>query len=946
MNAQSTSPPPSSSSSSSPCVAVAVAAATFAPSRSSTGSASAFFCTACLFLVTILISCTGAGSSLLVHKYSTRVVKTKYGALRGVMIHIHPPVEAFLGVPYATPPVGSLRYMPPVTPSIWKNTKLADRFGAVCPQRLPDIGNRSEALLEFPKARLLYLEKLLPLLANQSEDCLYLNIYVPRTASGEEEPTKLPCLVYVHGESYEWNSGNPYDGTVLASSGRVIVVTINFRLGVLGFLKTGTKGSAQGNFGLMDLVAGLHWLRENLQAFGGDPERVTLMGHGTGAALVNFISVSPVAKELLHRVILLSGSGLSPWALQRDPLWVKRTVAKHTGCHGDLNEDDLAPCLRLKPLNFLLNIKVDTPRFLPGFAPFIDGTILVNPNTPPRTTSTSTVATSAGYELADFPERDLLFGLTNTESYLDLNAQDLEFGFNETKRDRILRTYVRNSYYFHLNEIFSTLKNEYTDWERPSQNPLSVRDATLDVLSDGHTVAPLIRVGYLHSLSGGKTFFLHFQHHSGERDVPLRMGSVRGEDLPYILGLPLINGETFFPHNYSHSDIAVSRTLVQYISNFIATGDPNGGALPNAFPTDSKTTPQSENDIPRLPYWDTYDTINQFYLEMGNYPERKDHYRGHKMSLWLNLIPQLHRPGESDDISMRHHHFQEEDDKYYDGSVRPQLKERPSYVQYANPGPPSVTKPTSTTSLPTPPPPKSDTALQATTTECPPNTTIIMQTKNPNNLLRKLASSHYQSYTTALTVTIAVGCFLLLLNIFIFAGIYHQRGRGKCKKKQKEEMVEQGSCSTSSGETYDQKAYERQQYNCNKSPYHTMSRTSSFKRDSMPNFVVDYTSGDKISSTEVQMTELPLQEFNSSPPPAKRCSSYALPPDVTASTSGNPEQQSQSCGTSPTIPEPPPPPKGQPPASAYNQPGILRSHGVPTTPGTMKKRVQIQEISV
>lgn len=73
------------------------------------------------------------------------------------------------------------RYMPPVTPSIWKNTRLADRFGAVCPQRPPDIGNRSEALLEFPRGRLLYLEKLLPLLANESEDCLYLNLYVPRT---------------------------------------------------------------------------------------------------------------------------------------------------------------------------------------------------------------------------------------------------------------------------------------------------------------------------------------------------------------------------------------------------------------------------------------------------------------------------------------------------------------------------------------------------------------------------------------------------------------------------------------------------------------------------------------------------------------------------------------------------------------------------------------------
>lgn len=215
---------------------------------------------------------------------------------------------------------------------------------------------------------------------------------------------------------------------------------------------------------------------------------------------------------------MLSGSGLSPWALQRDPLYVKRKVAEHTGCHGDLVEDDLAPCLRLKPLNQLLNVAVDPPRFLPGFAPFIDGTILLNPTSAPS--GSSTVASSVGFELADFPDRNLLFGLTSTESYLDLSAQDLEFGFNETRRDRILRTYVRNSYYFHLNEIFSTLKNEYTDWERPTQNPLSVRDATLEVLSDGHTAAPLIRIGYLHSLRGGKTFFLHFLHQGSERDFP------------------------------------------------------------------------------------------------------------------------------------------------------------------------------------------------------------------------------------------------------------------------------------------------------------------------------------------------------------------------------------------------------------------------------------------
>lgn len=115
------------------------------------------------------------------HKYSTRLVRTKYGPLRGLAAgHPWPQVEAYLGVPYATPPTGSLRYMPPVTPSTWRSPRLADTPSPVCPQAGPHVGNLTEALLELPRGRVAYLEKLLPLLANQSEDCLYLNIYVPR----------------------------------------------------------------------------------------------------------------------------------------------------------------------------------------------------------------------------------------------------------------------------------------------------------------------------------------------------------------------------------------------------------------------------------------------------------------------------------------------------------------------------------------------------------------------------------------------------------------------------------------------------------------------------------------------------------------------------------------------------------------------------------------------
>ncbi|XP_046401689.1 uncharacterized protein LOC124167724 [Ischnura elegans] len=841
-------------------------------------------------------------------------------------------VEAFLGVPYATAPIGRLRYMPPLTPTPWRGTKVADTLPPVCPQRgKPRVDNATEALLAMPRGRLRHLRRLLPLLQTSSEDCLYLNIYVPLGRHGNPPPAPPPTttpppqptsghpvnegrgppyavIVYVHGESFEWNAGNPYDGSALASYGHVIVVTINFRLGILGFLKTGGRGSAQGNFGLMDLVAGLHWLRESLPAFGGDPNRVTVLGHGTGASLAHLLALSPLADDLLHRVILLSGSALSPWALQRDPLSVKRKVAEQTGCHGDLLEDDIAPCLRDKTLDELLAVSPDPPRFLPGFAPFVDGAaVLLSTETAGDVLSATAAAAAAsssssnthhsssssssssshssgssesdgggdggdgdgGEESSRGPppvrpqpraasRKDLLFTLTSTESYPDLSAQQLEFGLDERTRDRLLRTFVRNAFLFHRSEIFSTLRNEYTDWERrgsssagdPAPIPASsassatsfatatastearmaARDSALEVLSDGQTAAPLLKVGHLHAVAtgaggtagvggaagaavgatkGARTYFGHFEHQSSQRDYPQRTGSVRGEDIPFVLGLPLVGGQPFFPHNYTRRDRMLSRLIIHYIGNFARTGDPNvvptveegagdgeedSGEEPDGADEeweDYGTVDGQEGDIDDgkfiAPHWETYDAINQYYLQIGIRPEQKGHYRGHKMSLWLNLIPQLHRPG-GDDVSMRHHHFPEEGAAYYDGIVRPQTMQRPVMVSQVVPHtPPSPPAP----QPPSPQYPNQDAGpadaapvLEPGTTECPQNASESAVVLGPagspvsdggETLIRRLASSHYQSYTAALAVTIGVGCLLLVLNVLIFAGIYRQR---------------------------------------------------------------------------------------------------------------------------------------------------------------------------
>ncbi|TMW44772.1 hypothetical protein DOY81_010149, partial [Sarcophaga bullata] len=779
----------------------------------------------------------------------------------------------------------------------------------------------------------------------QSEDCLYLNIYVPyenrrhrrfTANSGElNESSKLPTILFIHGESYEWNSGNPYDGSELAAHGNVIVVTINFRLGILGFLKTGGKESAQGNFGLMDLVAGLHWLKENLPAFGGDPQAITLLGHGTGAALSNILVVSPVASDLVQHTVMVSGSALSPWAIQKNPLFVKRRVAEQTGCHGDMLYDDLAPCLRTKTVTELLAVKIDHPRFLVGFAPFIDGTV-ISPNTDSIGKLSlplgSAIVSTSGIEYANFPKRNLIFCLTSVESHLDLSAQDLEFGFNETRRDRILRTYVRNNFHYHLNEIFAVLKNEYTDWDKAIRSPLSSRDATLQFLSDGHTASSLIKLGYMHSLRGGRGYFLHFKHRTIEEEYPQRTGSVRGEDVPFWLGLPI---SPLFPHNYTTQEKQISRLInpnqstlsspIPSSSSFLIGAPPSlsltsSGQQQTSQSSSDQTSIELGNKVKRsslnivndttssttssvstasgpiknntivvdvataaarealnlavlynqrrtkrtyykrhsrsnsddhsgsttssevnyflntnnnnkldgdeLPFWDAYDVVNQLYMELGNKAEIQSHYRGHKLSMWLNLIPQLHRHANMNDQSMRHHQFQDDLNNLnlYEGIVRAQIQTKPDdddetlLLPKGRPTPPPTQQQQETNSTQKP---------NTVTTECgvdgamfvaemttlPPtadNRSLVLDSREKEmatastglignlEVLRRLSGKQFQSYTTALVATVAVGCFLLILNILIFAGIYHQREKRARDAKTKEELQDNDTSKNSS----------------------------------------------------------------------------------------------------------------------------------------------------
>jgi para-nitrobenzyl esterase len=225
------------------------------------------------------------------------VVATQSGQIRGVAADAIGGVTVYRGIPYAAPPTGALRWREPQPPIPWTGIRDASAPASGCIQIVAP--NRLPWTDEFMHHGAV------------SEDCLYLNLWTP-VHSGTD---RLPVLVFLHGGSFTEGSVSVplYDGTALARR-RLVVVTINYRLGALGFLahpalSAESPHHASGNYGLMDQVAALRWVRTNIAAFGGDPDRVTLAGQSAGAMSVDLLTVSPSAKGLFQRAIIQSGPG-------------------------------------------------------------------------------------------------------------------------------------------------------------------------------------------------------------------------------------------------------------------------------------------------------------------------------------------------------------------------------------------------------------------------------------------------------------------------------------------------------------------------------------------------------------------------------------------------------------------------------------------------------------
>ncbi|XP_031621624.1 uncharacterized protein LOC116339730 [Contarinia nasturtii] len=580
------------------------------------------------------------GNALLSNLQFTKEVWIKQGRLKGFVRTMHPQtglknVRQYLGIPYAAAPIGNARFMPPGAPPPWNGLKIAVDLSPVCPQNLPSLNNSQQHLTT---GRFNHLKRLMRYLQNESEDCLFLNLFVPEWSGIGPRPI-YPVIVFVHGESYEWNSGNAYDGSILSSYGQVIVVTLNYRLGILGFLQPGTTGQTTSNFGLLDQIAALQWVKENIAAFGGDVGSVTLMGSGTGSACINLLMLSPVAQSLFHRAILMSGSAMADWAISNHPQQATMQVLHKLDC--PMRDDNtMLTCLQQKRYQDILKVQVSSPEFTTTFGPIVDKTIV--PNDPQKMMQ---------HHEGGFKRYDILFGVTENESYNSINAIGIMHGLLESERDGYLRFYMQNRF-DRPDVVMDLALNTYkanicTNPKNPT--PEENRDIVLEILSDARFVAPLIQTGNYHSKANPRTYMYLFSHISKAGDYPNLSQSIAGEELPYVFGAPLASARPF-PTSYTPHERLLSEEIMVYWTNFAKTGNPKAPGRDHFLNLDPSNWDQYELD------WIPFSANNPSYLNIGIPPVVSTTlYRQQYMNFWNNILnDQMNGDGKSIQMPSEH----------------------------------------------------------------------------------------------------------------------------------------------------------------------------------------------------------------------------------------------------------------------------------------------------
>ncbi|XP_039695574.1 neuroligin-4, X-linked isoform X2 [Pteropus medius] len=690
-----------------------------------------FFTPVCIMVnphVVLWITALAIKFTLIDSQAQYPVVSTNYGKIRGLRTplpnEILGPVEQFLGVPYASPPTGERRFQPPEPPSSWTGVRNATQFAPVCPQHLDERSLLHDMLPIWFTAN---LDTLMTYVQDQNEDCLYLNIYVPTEDDIHDQNSKKPVMVYIHGGSYMEGTGNMIDGSILASYGNVIVITINYRLGILGFLSTGDQ-AAKGNYGLLDQIQALRWVEENVGAFGGDPKRVTIFGSGAGASCVSLLTLSHYSEGLFQKAIIQSGTALSSWAVNYQPAKYTRILADKVGCNM-LDTTDMVECLRNKNYKELIQQTITPATYHISFGPVIDGDVI--PDDP-----------QILMEQGEFLNYDIMLGVNQGEGLKFVDGiVDNEDGVTPNDFDFSVSNFVDNLYGYPEGKdtLRETIKFMYTDWA-DKENPETRRKTLVALFTDHQWVAPAVATADLHAQYGSPTYFYAFYHHCQSEMKPSWADSAHGDEVPYVFGIPMIGPTELFSCNFSKNDVMLSAVVMTYWTNFAKTGDPN-----QPVPQDTKFIHTKPNRFEEVA-WSKYNPKDQLYLHIGLKPRVRDHYRATKVAFWLELVPHLHNLNEI---------FQ-----YVSTTTKVPPPDMTSFPYGTRRSPAKIWP---TTKRPAITPANNPKNAKDPHKTGPEDTTVLIETK--------------RDYSTELSVTIAVGASLLFLNILAFAALYYKKDK-------------------------------------------------------------------------------------------------------------------------------------------------------------------------
>jgi para-nitrobenzyl esterase len=445
-------------------------------------------------------------------------VKTTNGPVEG---STEKDLRIFRGIPFAAPPVGDLRWKAPQPVQNWSGVKTADKFGAQCMQRrvFSDMVFRA---------------------AGMSEDCLYLNVWTPAKSASD----RLPVLVYFYGGGFIAGDGSEprYDGAAMARKG-IVALTVNYRLGVFGFfahpeLTKESPQRASGNQGLLDQAAALRWVQTNIAAFGGDPKKVTIAGESAGSISVSALMASPLSKGLIAGAIGESGAMIEPTI----PPVALADAEKAGTAFATMIETPTLAALRALPAEKILEATAKPG--LPRFSPAVDGYFL--PQTPAQIFAAgqqARVPLLAGWNSEESSSRAVLGqGEPTPENY----ANAVKKLYAE-RADQILKAY-------------------------PGTSNDEVMQSATALAGDRFIGFSTWKWLDVHGRTAGAPTYRYYY----SKPRPGARGAAHSAEIEYAMGNLASN--TNFP--WTPDDEKVSQTLQGYFANFIKTGDPNGGGLP------------------------------------------------------------------------------------------------------------------------------------------------------------------------------------------------------------------------------------------------------------------------------------------------------------------------------------------------------------------------------